>query len=60
MLGKVIQIMALVRMENHVYKFGNIIRKQKSGGPMGLALTGDIVDKKLIQKTKLLGIDLLL
>ena len=67
MLGKVIQIMALVGMENHVYKFGNIIRKQKSGGPIGLALTGDIADcyliewdKKFIQKTKLLGIDLLL
>ena len=67
MLGKVIQIMALVGMENHVYKFGNIIRNQKSGGPIGLALTGDIADcyliewdKKFIQKTKLLGIDLLL
>ena len=59
--------MALVGMENHVYKFRNIIRKQKSGGPIGLALTGDIADcyliewdKKFIQKTKLLGIDLLL
>ena len=66
MIGKVIEIMAIVGMENHVYKFGNIIRKQKSGGPIGLALTGDIADcyligwdKKFIQKTKSLGIDLI-
>jgi hypothetical protein len=30
MIGKVIEIMVIVGMENHVYKFGNVIRKQKS------------------------------
>ena len=67
MIGKMIEIMAVVGMENHVYKFENIIRKQKSGGPIGLSLTGDIADcyligwdKKFIKKLKSLGIDLIL
>ena len=59
-----IEIMALAGMENHVYKFENIIRKQKSGGPIGLSLTGDIADcyligwdKKFKQKLRTLGIN---
>ena len=67
MIAKVIEIMAIVGMENNVYKFGNILRKQKSGGPIGLALTGDIADcyliewdKKFIKKAKYLGLDLIL
>ena len=56
--------MALAGMENHVYKFENIIRKQKSGGPIGLSLTGDIADcyligwdKKFREKLKVLRIE---
>ena len=29
-------------MTNHVYQFNNIIRKQSTGGPIGLDLTGDL------------------
>ena len=64
MIGKIIEIMALAGMENHVYKFENIIRKQKSGGPIGLSLTGDIADcyligwdKKFREKLKVLRIE---
>ena len=66
MLAKTVQIMALVGMENHVYKFANTLRKQKAGGPIGLALTGDIADcyliewdKKFIKKLESLGINLI-
>ena len=59
--------MAVLGMENHVYRFENTIRKQKSGGPIGLSLTGDIADcyligwdKEFIEKLKSLGIDLIL
>ena len=37
MIGKIIEIMILAGMENHVYRFGGVIRKQTEGGPMGLA-----------------------
>ena len=64
MIGKMIEIMALAGMENHVYKFENIIRKQRSGGPIGLSLTGDIADcyligwdKKFKEKLRTLGIN---
>ena len=64
MLAKTVQMMALLGMENHVYKFANTLRKQKSGGPIGLALTGDIADcyliewdKNFIKKLKSLGIE---
>ena len=43
------------------------MRKQKSGGPIGLALTGDLADcyliewdKKFINKMKSLGLELIL
>ena len=61
------EILILVVMENHVYKFGDIIRKQKDGGPIGLALTGEIADcylvnwdKKLKRKLEAAGIDLMM
>ena len=64
MIGKMIEIMAVLGMENHVYRFDNVIRKQRSGGPIGLSLTGDIADcyligwdKIFIEKLKSLGID---
>ena len=63
MLGKVLEIMTIVSMKNHVYKFGGRIRIQSQGGPIGLGLTGDVADramidwdKKLLRKLKLLNI----
>ena len=29
-------------MKNHIYSFKNTLRKQTSGGPIGLELTGDL------------------
>ena len=67
MIGKMIEIMAVLGIENHVYRLENVIRKQRSGGPIGLSLTGDIadcyligLDIKFIGKLKSLGIDLIL
>ena len=50
MLGQTMQIMMLAGMENHIYRFGNEIKKQKEGGPIGLSLTGEIADCYLIQR----------
>ena len=67
MLGTVIEIMIILSMENHVYKFANEIRKQKDGGPIGLSLTGEVADcyliqwdKKFLEKLKTIGIELIL
>ena len=64
MLAKSVEIMIIATMENHVYRFGNEIRRQKEGGPIGLALTGEIAycyminwDQKFLEKLKSLGID---
>ena len=63
MLGKVWEIMTIVSMKNHVYKFGGKIRIQKEGGPIGLGLTGEVADcamvdwdNKLLEKLSQLGI----
>ena len=56
--------MIIATLENHVYRFGNEIRRQKEGGPIGLALTGEIADcyminwdRQFLAKLKSLGID---
>ena len=56
--------MIVATLENHVYRFGNDIRRQADGGPIGLALTGEIADcyminwdKEFLEKLKSLGID---
>ena len=35
-------------MNNHTYRFGNQIRKQSKGGPIGLDLTGAIAQIYMI------------
>ena len=67
MIGKSVELLIISCMKNHVYKFGNKIRKQSEGGPIGLGLTGEIADcymikwdKKFLQKCKDLGINLTL
>ena len=67
MLGKAIEIMIKTGMKNHVYKFHNKIRIQKKGGPIGLALTGEVADcwmlnwdKKFLDKLKSVGIQTLM
>ena len=50
-------------LENHVYRFHNKLRIQKTGGPIGLALTGEVADcymlkwdVKFLDKLKTFGI----
>ena len=42
MLGKALELLIITCMDNHAYKFGNIVRVQKEGGPLGLKLTGKL------------------
>jgi hypothetical protein len=65
MMGKSIEILIVSCMKNHVYKFQNQLRVQSEGGPIGLALTGEVADcfmnnwdKKFIKKTESIGIKL--
>ena len=65
MLAKSIELMIIISLENHVYKFGNEIRRQKEGGPIGLSLTGEIADcyminwdREFLKKLKQLGIEI--
>ena len=48
LLGKVIEIMIIAGMTNHVYRFNNTIRIQIDGGPIGLSLTGQVADCYMI------------
>ena len=59
MLAKSVEIMIIQTLENHVYKFGNQIRRQNEGGPIGLALTGEIADwdKEYLKKLAAAGIN---
>ena len=64
MLAKSIEIMIIITLENHVYKFGNEIRRQREGGPIGLSLTGEIADcymihwdKQFLKKLEQFGIE---
>ena len=63
MFGIAIELMIRVGMENHVYRFNNKIHVQKTGGPIGLALTGEVADcymlnwdKKFLEKLKTFGL----
>ena len=63
MFGKVVEVLIVAGMKNHIYRFGNKIRIQKSGGPIGLGLTGEVADcnmidwdKKYLKKLSSLGI----
>ena len=53
-----------IGMKSHVYKFENQIRLQSEGGPIGLALTGEVADcymidwdTKFVQELKKFNID---
>ena len=57
MLTEAIMIALKLILENHVYKFHDVIRKQSKGGPIGLDLTEVVAkifmnwwDKKLLRK----------
>ena len=48
MIGKVIEMLIIAGMTNHVYRFNNQIRIQVNGGPIGLSLTGQVADCYMI------------
>ena len=67
MLSKTVEIMIIAGMENHVYKFENELKKQVEGGPIGLALTGEVADcyligwdKKFLKKLESFGIHIII
>ena len=67
MLSKTVEIMIIAGMENHVYKFGNEIKKQMAGGPIGLSLTGEVADcyligwdKKFLKRLEELGVNIII
>ena len=67
MLSKTVEIMIIAGMENHVYRFGNEIKKQMAGGPIGLSLTGEVADcyligwdKKFLKRLEELGINIII
>ena len=52
MISKAIEIIIVSGMKNHVYKFQNQIQIQAKGGPIGLALTGEVADCCMIDWDK--------
>ena len=44
LVGKVVEMLIIAGMTNHVYRFRNSIRIQMNGGPIGLSLTGQVAD----------------
>ena len=55
MMGKVLEMLIVAGMTNHVYRFNNKIRVQIDGGPTGLSLTGEVADCFMVdQDTKFL------
>ena len=52
MFGKALEILIITCMDNHVYQFGNLVRVQKEGGPIGLKLTGEIADCLMVDWDK--------
>ena len=67
MLAEAISIAVEIVMKNHVYVFNKEVRKQSRGGPIGLALTGDVAnifmcwwDEELIKRIRAEGFEVLL
>jgi hypothetical protein len=65
MIGKAMELLIISCMKNHVYRFGNQLKLQSTGGPIGLALTGEVADcfmnkwdKMFTQKCKDMSINL--
>ena len=52
LVGKSIELMIVTCMKNHVYRFDNKIRLQLKGGPIGLALTGEVAECYMINWDK--------
>ena len=48
MLGKIVEMLIVAGMTNHVYRFNNKVRIQVDGGPIGLSLTGQVADCYMI------------
>ena len=45
---KIIEMLIVAGMTNHVYRFNNKVRIQVDGGPIGLSLTGQVADCYMI------------
>ena len=58
MFGKALEILIIAALKNHVYQFGNQIRVQSEGGPIGLKLTGEVADCIMVDWDKKLRSEL--
>ena len=65
MIAEAITIGVEFVMRNHLYTFNNKVRKQSKGGPIGLALTGDVAqvfmcwwDLELIKRAEDVGLEM--
>ena len=63
MVKEALRIILEVILQNHTYIFNNVIRKQTSGGPIGMDLTGLVAkifmawwDTQMIRKSEEIGI----
>ena len=67
MLAEAITVAVEFVMRNHMYTFNGQLRRQAKGGPIGLALTGDVAqvfmcwwDREFIKRMEEAGIDVIL
>ena len=67
MIAEALSIGVNFTMKNHLYGFNGEMRRQAKGGPIGLALTGDVAqilmawwDRQLIEKLEAAGMKVLL
>ena len=67
MLAEAITVAVRFVMKNHMYVFNGRLRRQAKGGPIGLALTGDVAqvfmcwwDKEFIRRMEEAGVDVIM
>ena len=58
MEGKAIEVLIIATTTNHVYKFGDTLRVQAKGGPIGLRCTGEMAECYMVDWDKRLKIEL--
>ena len=67
MLSEALKVAIKFIMKNHVYRYGDEMKKQTKGGPIGLELTGELAgvfmswwDKEFLKELRRIGIEILM